>query len=144
MSDLIHLVCPSCAATNRLPLARLGEYPNCGKCHEPLFNGRPMHLSGATLAKHLQKDGLPLLVDFWAPWCGPCKQMAPAFDQAAGQLSPRVRLAKVNTEAEPAAGQQFAIQSIPTMVLFVGGREKARISGAMNAMQINQWVQQNL
>lgn len=144
MSNGLHVACARCGAVNRVDSTRLGQGPTCGKCKAPLLPPEPLELDDAGLRRQLEKSDLPFLVDFWAPWCGPCKMMAPAFDQAAGQLSPRVRLAKVNTEAEPAAGQQFGIQSIPTMVLFVGGREKARVSGAMNAAQIGSWVQQNL
>ncbi len=141
MSEALHLVCPHCEAVNRIPAARLGEGPKCGKCRQPLFTGHPIELTAANFTKHLQRNDIPLLVDFWAPWCGPCQMMAPQFAQAAAMLEPRVRLAKVNTEAEQALGAQFGIRSIPTLALFRGGRETARQPGAMNAADIVRWVQ---
>lgn len=140
MSDALHIVCPHCNAVNRIAAGRLGERPNCGKCHQPLFTGHPTELTAATFQQHIGRSDIPVLVDFWAPWCGPCKMMAPQFVQAAAQLEPRVRLAKVNTEAEQMLGTQFAIRSIPTMALFRGGREVARQPGAMSASDIVQWV----
>ncbi|MDN5751729.1 MAG: thioredoxin TrxC [Nitrosospira sp.] len=141
MSDSLHLVCPHCQAVNRVPAARLEQQPNCGQCHQPLFTGHPVELTPATFAKHLDRNDIPILVDLWAPWCGPCKMMAPAFVQAAGMLEPHIRLAKVNTEAEPALGARYNIRSIPTLALFRGGREQTRQSGAMTAQDIVRWVQ---
>lgn len=140
MSDSLHLVCPHCQAVNRVPAARLDQQPNCGQCHQSLFTSHPVELTAATFAKHLDRNGIPVLVDFWAPWCGPCMMMAPAFVQAAGILEPHARLAKVNTEAEPALGAQYHIRSIPTLALFRDGREVARHSGTMTAQDIVRWV----
>jgi thioredoxin 2 len=137
------LACPHCAALNRVPRERISQAPRCGRCHEPLFTGKPLALDGAAFARHVGA-GLPLLVDFWAPWCGPCLQMAPAFEAAAAQLEPLVRLAKVDTEAQPALSSQHGIRSIPTLVLFSGGREVARQSGATGTAQIVQWARAQL
>lgn len=140
MSEPLHLICPNCQATNRLPKDRLDQKPNCGRCHEPLFTGQPAELTSAMFANYLDRNDIPLLVDFWAPWCGPCKIMAPAFVQAAAMLEPHVRLAKVNTDAEQALGARYNIRSIPTLALFKGGHEVARQSGAMNTRDIVRWV----
>lgn len=140
MNDALHIVCPHCNAVNRIAAGRLGEQPKCGKCHQPLFTGHPMELTAATFQQHIGRSDIPVLVDFWAPWCGPCKMMAPQFVQAAAQLEPRVRLTKVNTEAEQMLGAQFAIRSIPTLALFKSGREVARQAGAMTSSDIVQWV----
>ena len=140
----LHVVCPHCTAVNRIPAERLNAHPKCGKCGQQLFVGRPTELSQSSFQKHLQKNDIPLLIDFWAPWCGPCKMMGPAFSEAAMQLEPRVRLAKVNTEIEQTLGAQLNIRSIPTMVLFLNGVEKARQSGAMNSAGIIQWVNSQL
>ena len=144
MSDSLHLVCPHCHAINRVPAARLGQAPNCGQCHRPLFDAHPVELTAATFDRHISRNDIPLLVDFWAPWCGPCKMMAPQFAQAAGLLEPQVRLAKVNTEAEQGLGAQYGIRSIPTLALFRAGREIARQPGAMGTQDIVNWVRAQL
>jgi thioredoxin 2 len=140
MSDALHLVCPHCDAINRIPAMRLEDRPKCGQCHEPLFAGRPLQLTDANFQKHLQRSDIPLLVDFWAPWCGPCQMMAPYFAEASAMLEPGARLAKVDTEQQPALARQFLIRSIPTLVLLRGGRELARQTGVMRTADIVHWV----
>ncbi len=143
MSEPKHVVCPSCNATNRIPGEKLASSPNCGKCHQPLFVQKPVALNAANFQQHINRNDIPVVVDFWAPWCGPCKMMAPAFEQAAAQLEPTVRLAKLNTEEEQSIGAQLNIRSIPTMVIFQNGREIARQAGAMQAADIISWVRAN-
>lgn len=143
MSDSLIITCPHCQQRNRLPARRLSDSSRCGKCKEGLFNGAPVELDPAGLHAHQNSD-LPLLVDFWAPWCGPCQTFAPTFKQAAQLLEPRVRLGKINTEAYPALGQRLGIRSIPTLVLFNGQQEISRVSGALPAQQLIQWVEHQL
>lgn len=140
MSESLHIVCPHCDAVNRIPALRLGDDPKCGACHRALFTGAPVELTGAKFERQVRRNDIPVLVDFWAPWCGPCKMMAPQFVQAAGELEPQVRLAKINTDAEQALGARYGIRSIPTLALFKGGREIARQAGAMGAADIVRWV----
>lgn len=140
MSDAQHIVCPHCNAINRIPMTRLADNPKCGKCHNALFDAQPVELNSASFSKHINKNDIPLVVDFWAPWCGPCKMMAPAFQQASAQLEPYFRLSKLNTENEQAIAGQFSIRSIPTIAIFKHGKEIARQAGAMSAADIVSWV----
>ncbi len=139
-TDALHIVCPHCHTTNRVVSSALSAAPDCGKCHQPLFTCHPVALDEAAFDKHIARSQVPVLVDFWAPWCGPCLTMAPAFEQAASQLEPRMRLAKVDTQAEQGLGARLNIRSIPTLALFVGGREVARQPGAIGAADIVRWA----
>jgi thioredoxin 2 len=141
VSTTSHIVCPHCETVNRIPSARLAEEPKCGKCRERLFTTKPPELTGQSFQKHISRNDVPVVVDFWASWCGPCKAMAPEFERASAQLKTAARLVKLNTENEPAIAAQFSIRSIPTMVLFRNGREVARHSGAMRSGDIVRWVQ---
>lgn len=141
MSTPLLVTCPHCQRKNRVPAERLAEGGKCGSCKQPLFTAHSVALTEASFDAHISGD-LPVVVDFWAPWCGPCQQFAPIFEQAAAELEPRLRLAKVNTEAEPRLAQRFGIRSIPTLAIFRQGREVTRITGALPLSQFLQWARQ--
>ena len=146
MAEALIVACPACNTLNRVPREKLAAGPGgkCGHCGSPLFEGHPVALDAGSFESHATKSDIPLLVDFWAPWCGPCKAMAPQFEAAASHLEPTVRLAKVNTDDEQELAGRFGIRGIPTMILFKRGKEIARQSGMMNAAGIESWVQQAL
>ncbi len=135
-----NLTCSSCQTSNRIPSDRLGDKPKCGKCKEQILQGYPLELTTANVTTVLDGNSVPVLVDCWAPWCAPCKSFAPIFEQAAQQLEPRLRLAKLNTEAEPQFGELWQIRSIPTLILFKEGLESARMSGALPLNQLKKWL----
>lgn len=144
MADTTIIVCPHCDTANRVPSARLADRPTCGKCRKSLFDGHPATLTDSNFDLHLSRGELPLVVDFWAPWCGPCKMMAPAYEQAAARIEPRARLAKVDTEQNQILAQRYGIRSIPTLAIFNKGRQVASQPGAMSLPQLVQWIETHL
>ncbi len=140
----LQIGCPHCAALNRVPEERLADGAKCGKCGNPLITGQPVEATDLTFANQAEKTQVPVVIDFWAPWCGPCQQFAPTFSQAAAELSPNVRLVKVNTEENPNLAARFGIRSIPTLLVMKNGQEVTRVNGAMPPAMFKQWVQQQL
>ncbi|MBZ9537962.1 thioredoxin TrxC [Modicisalibacter tunisiensis] len=142
MTEMMQLGCPHCLAINRVAIARLHDAPQCGRCKRRLFTGEVVELTEENYSALVERSELPVVVDFWAAWCGPCKMMAPIFAQTAEALEPRLRFAKLDTEAHPRLAGRFGIRSIPTLIVFREGREIARQSGALPGPQLQQWLEQ--
>jgi thioredoxin 2 len=143
-AEMLVVACPTDASLNRVPRAKLDRKPKCGRCHNPLFQGKAVELNAANFDAHTLKSDVPIVIDFWAEWCGPCRMMTPNFEMAVPRLEPRVRLGKLDTEAQPAIAQRYGIRGIPSMVMIRKGQEIARTSGAMPTSAIVDWVEQAL
>lgn len=144
MSDSFrHVVCPSCNGINRIAATRPAREAKCGHCHQPLFTGKPVSVDTARFERHITRNDIPVLVDFWAPWCGPCRAMAPAYERASAELEPDYRLLKVNSDEEAALSARYGIRSIPTLMLFSGGKPVAQSAGAMDARRIVAWAREH-
>jgi thioredoxin 2 len=141
--DVRHFVCPNCNSVNRIPRDKNARGAKCGRCHQPIFTGRPIPASAESFATHIQRNDIPVLVDFWAQWCGPCKAMAPVYERIAAELEPEIRLLKVDTETHPELAARHNIRSIPTLILFQNGSEIARQAGAMDAESLRSWLRRN-
>ena len=143
-SDPVEVLCPSCAAVNRVPGNRLKDRPKCGKCRELLITGQPLNGTDGNFQRIIEKSDLPVVVDFWATWCGPCQQFAPVFSQAASEMATRALFVKLDTEANQQTAGRFEIRSIPTLMIFHRGGELTRLSGALPKAQFMQWLNQQL
>jgi thioredoxin 2 len=139
----LHVVCPSCGAVNRIPASRLAQAARCGKCHQPLFTAKPVAADAAAFERHTTRNDIPVVVDFWAAWCGPCKAMAPAFERAAAELEPRFRFLKVDADQVPQISARYGVSSIPTLMMFFRGQPVARSAGAMDTGRILAWVREH-
>ena len=139
-----HIVCPNCAAVNRVPASKDASAGKCGKCHQPLFTKHAIPATSETFAKHIQQNDIPVVVDFWAEWCGPCKMMAPVYERVAAELEPNFRFLKDDTEAEPALAAQYGIRSIPTLMVFKNGSVTAQRAGTSDANSLRSWLHQNV